>query len=307
MATSSKDQTNDNDERYFQDIVDLSLDNKYISCKRVGDEVRTSIWRQSLFSGDNTRTDYTKTQTNEDRRQSSVHRTKQSIFDYCHVNAIAHPQQTYFLTLTYADNMQDIKKAKKDFRNFVNKYKQTTGVSMAYIGVIEFQERGAIHFHIVIFNSEFIFKNKDAVTNWDLSPYKTTWSDLWGKGFVNIKKVNNTQADKKGNKHSSGVARYLTKYITKNMNDPRLKGHQFHIRSRNLYKPFKMYSEIKPENFETIIGTINSVIGVNNKTKATYTDQRDDLWYLEGRNPEVDSEWIRKTSGLKLNLTNHVE
>ncbi|WP_174479994.1 rolling circle replication-associated protein [Spiroplasma endosymbiont of Danaus chrysippus] len=70
-------------------------------------------------------------------------------------------QMLSFLTLTYKDNMQDIRKAKKDIPLFFLKLKKRWNEPKRskYLGelkhfyVYEYQTRGAVHFHI-LFNSK---------------------------------------------------------------------------------------------------------------------------------------------------------
>lgn len=85
-----------------------------------------------------------------------------------------------------------------------------------YISVPEFQKRGAVHYHMVM----------------DL-PYVPI-EDLrkcWPYGFVKINKIFNT----------SKVAWYLSKYLSKNVNDSRFNGHRCYSRSNNIQKPKVFY------------------------------------------------------------------
>jgi hypothetical protein len=299
---------------YLSDILSLSVDRGYISCKRVGDEIRTTLWDKSFFDCDNKRIDYSKSSANTDRRASSFFRTKQSIFDYCHINTLAYPGDKYFVTLTYADNLQDIKVAKKDFSTFINrlsKLKHFENTRPAYIGVIEFQKRGAIHFHVVFFNVPFLFKNDDARNinkSRNKSDYSVTWSDLWGHGFVKVQKINPRGKEKMtGRNYTSGVARYLSKYITKSIMDDRLKGHTFYFRSKNLYKPATVYSKIKVENFHSIHNVLSGLFGLSNDVEYSYKDISDGFYFLEGVDKNPSNDFIRILSGRKINLTNEID
>ncbi|AXF95106.1 rolling circle replication-associated protein [Spiroplasma phoeniceum] len=66
-----------------------------------------------------------------------------------------------FLTLTYAENVQDIKKANHHFRLFIrrlnyyfSKYKKNKYKDLKYLVAYEYQKKGRIHFHIIF--SEYI-------------------------------------------------------------------------------------------------------------------------------------------------------
>lgn len=64
-----------------------------------------------------------------------------------------------FLTFTYRENMQDAKRAKADLERVLLwlKRKRPKG---AFMWRMEFQKRGAIHFHVVAFNVHFVDANE---------------------------------------------------------------------------------------------------------------------------------------------------
>lgn len=99
-------------------------------------------------------------------------------------------QYSKFLTLTYADNMQDREQFQKDWQEFTRRMSRW-GYTLKYLYVLEYQERGAIHAHVVVFNQEFI----------DIRVIE----NAWGHGFVKI----NCIADI----HNLGA--YVCKYLTK--------------------------------------------------------------------------------------------
>lgn len=128
-----------------------------------------------------------------------------------------------FATFTYADNEQSIPLAKKHFRDFyrrlcytVSEHKTQTAF-IKYVATIEFQQRGAIHFHTIFFNLPYIW-NADLQT-------------LWTHGFTDIQLVIDVQ----------DCGSYIAKYIRKGLSDPRVTGEQAYVRSRGLYKPKKFY------------------------------------------------------------------
>lgn len=90
-----------------------------------------------------------------------------------------------WVTLTYAENMQDTKRLMRDFDSFrkrFNRYCDKYGIARPeYISVPEPQERGAWHLHII-----YIWTTEKA-------PYieNQTLRDLWGNGFVSIKALAN--------------------------------------------------------------------------------------------------------------------
>ena len=54
-----------------------------------------------------------------------------------------------FLTLTFADNIEDIEYANNEFKKFIKRLKRKYP-RFRYISVIEFQKRGAIHYHCLV-------------------------------------------------------------------------------------------------------------------------------------------------------------
>lgn len=126
---------------------------------------------------------------------SSLARARREIIDIIRLNLEA---GSCLLTLTYRENMQDYEQAYKDFYNFVKMVKYKFGVSLKYIRVIELQQRGAIHFHVVVFSPDFIN-----------IPYNELYR-TWGHGAVHIRRIElleDVTADRIGN--------YLGKYLTK--------------------------------------------------------------------------------------------
>lgn len=121
--------------------------------------------------------------------------------------------QCTMLTLTYAENMQDVAKAKKDFNLFMKRLRYHLGIDfLPYIYVIEFQDRGACHFHAIL-GSPFIDFN--------------LLTSVWGFGHIWIAKINN-------NIH---LANYICKYLSKDFIDVRLAGFRAWQSSRGLRKP----------------------------------------------------------------------
>ena len=124
-----------------------------------------------------------------------------------------------FLTLTFKEELQDIKKANYLFKKFIQRfsyhiYKKEN--KLMYVAVIEFQKRGAIHYHLILFNIPY---TKAKIIN-------KIWSRTC-EGGVHIKKIDNVQ----------NIGSYICKYMSKNLDDARLCGEKAYFTSRNLEKP----------------------------------------------------------------------
>lgn len=116
-----------------------------------------------------------------------------------------------FITLTFADNITDLKEANIIFKKFILRLKYLYK-DLKYLAIPEFQKRGAVHYHLLI-NIEYIDNAKLA--------------DIWNQGFVMINKV----------KHINHLGLYISKYISKNLFDIRYFGMRKILSSRNLDKP----------------------------------------------------------------------
>jgi len=123
-------------------------------------------------------------------------------------------EESLFVTLTYKKNMQDIQASNENLKKFVQKMKRRQK-DFIYVAVIEFQKRGAIHYHMLC-NYRVQWNNLE-----ELQAHERDLGDIWGHGFVDI-----------GYKKNDNAGAYLIKYMTKDNDDERLKGKQRYFFSR---------------------------------------------------------------------------
>ena len=152
-----------------------------------------------------------------------------------------------FITLTYAENMTDYKRLYGDFKKFYQKLKRKyKDIEFRYISVIEPQERGAWHIHLLLkaLNRDYLFIDNDSVI-----------SELWGHGFTKTKRLNVVD----------NVGAYLTAYLIDLVDDEgrKKKGARLYLYpagvniyrcSRNCRKPIERwveYGEIDYKNCKT--------------------------------------------------------
>jgi len=123
-----------------------------------------------------------------------------------------------FFTLTFAENENDEAEANRKFtlgmERFNYAWRQIIQGGLKYVAVPERQDRGALHYHIILFNVPFIPMLKEQLLQ------------IWGVGFTNYRKVSNNK-----------VARYLTKYMGKDMGADRNLNGKRYFTSRGLLKP----------------------------------------------------------------------
>lgn len=173
-------------------------------------------------------------------RPDSLTRTRNLIIDYASENE----KHWYsFITLTYAENVQDINLANKQFHNWTTCIKRKYPDFM-YLGVQEVQNRGAIHFHVLTnikCGSELIPLQKGKKCMYDVK--------YWKHGYTSARDIIN------GVDQHFNVALYMVKYLYKDMSD-RLFGRNKILKSNNLKKP-----EVKKllADSETYVNAINYI------------------------------------------------
>lgn len=125
-----------------------------------------------------------------------------------------------FLTLTYAENQTDLRVARADWNAFTKLLTGRYGKQIRYVCVPEFQKRGAVHFHTLVWGlpSDLVIQER----------HTRELAGLWGKGFIDILA---TDGHKK-------IAGYLAKYMKKSFLDDRLAGMRAWTASRNMKRPF---------------------------------------------------------------------
>jgi hypothetical protein len=101
------------------------------------------------------------------------------------------PKKLRWITLTYAENMQDTERLYKDFDAFRKRFVRRWG-KCEYISVVEPQQRGAWHVHLI-----GIYP--------DRAPYipNDELRECWGQGFVRVESLDNID----------NVGAYLSAYL----------------------------------------------------------------------------------------------
>lgn len=107
-------------------------------------------------------------------------------------------------TLTYKENMRDTERLYKDFKRFMTRLKRKYAdeTTIDYISIVEPQERGAWHCHVLL---RFNDLNKVYIPNkWrnDI-PVDAPLYDLWEQGYVTIRTL----------KDIDNIGAYLSAYL----------------------------------------------------------------------------------------------
>ena len=144
------------------------------------------------------------------KMQFSLNRTRTEIRRLVNSN----PQLNKFLTLTFAENITDLKTANYAFNQFVKRisYHYPT---FEYLAVPEFQKRGAVHYHLLC-NLPFVQVSE--------------LQEIWSNGFVKINKIDEV----------NNVGAYICKYLGKDMFDERAFGKKKFFRSQSLFTAIEL-------------------------------------------------------------------
>ena len=226
----------------------------------------------------------------------SVRRTKQRIRNLINSNI---DDNTSFLTLTFSENVTDVPMANKELKKFIQRlsyYYKKNDRELKYLGVIEFQDgkeyidkngevkkgigRGAIHYHILLFNAPYINFQKLA--------------NVWNNGFITINKIDDVD----------NVGAYVCKYMGKDIDDTRLKGKRRYFYSKNLTEPiiqkidydidineFYDKKKLAYSNFQNI----NTLEYTNTITYYQYNYKRENCLYEKyGRNEHSRKKYLYK-------------
>lgn len=100
-----------------------------------------------------------------------------------------------FITMTYHENMTDYKRLYRDFDRFYKRLKyKFKDIEFCYISVVEPQERGAWHIHLLLkaINKDYLYIDNSVI------------ADLWGQGFCKTQRLNAVD----------NVGAYLSAYLT---------------------------------------------------------------------------------------------
>lgn len=164
---------------------------------------------------------------NMERAIFSVNRSKKTIRRLLEQN-FTNKKNVSFLTLTFAENLTDVKTANIYFKKFIRQLRRFDS-SVSYLAVIEFQKRGAVHYHVVL-SAPFIPREK--------------MCKMWSYGSWDLHKLRKIKS----------ISAYVTKYISKGLFDSRFAGIKVFQRSKNLIAPrvFKWIKWIKTKGDLTL-------------------------------------------------------
>lgn len=217
------------------------------------------VERKGAHTGDKTYIDsttgeiMTEEQIKINNRKKNSTRQKMNLIRLANTNFRG--KNVRFLTLTFRENLQDIKKANKVFNQFVKnlnyQLKKAGKPAVKYLVVIEFQKRGAIHYH--------------ALTKMEFTRVEII-RDCWRKaskdygGNVDIRRVDRVD----------NIGAYISKYMSKANEDLRLAGEKQYWSSRGLRKPVELIGN-QAESYSRQLGLDSKKIAYESSWTDDYT------------------------------------
>lgn len=184
------------------------------------------------------------------RRKERYYRDK--IFYIRRLVDCNYDDKSSFLTVTFKDNITDIKLAHKQFDNFMKRFKRyLKRTKIKYIATWEKQKRGSIHYHIILFDVPFIKASK--------------MEEIWGNGFIKINKI-----AKSVKQWEIGV--YLTKYFVKDI-DKKQRYANAYSKSRGLIEPVEYKQKLDLDAVNDIL--LNNEVLHFKKFKAVQVNKNE--------------------------------
>jgi hypothetical protein len=203
--------------------------------KVTGDIVELLEFTNPMYLGPKTRKKTAKKREAGKKLKKNLVRTMTTVIDLINCNAfqyypdLLHPSSSWpitpkFVTFTFKNEVTDLTYALKCFslfnQRFAMAFYAVKKLPAKYLCVYEVQKKreakykkAVWHFHCVYFNLPWIDKN--------------LMQDIWKHGFIDVRDLSAV-----GN-----VGFYMTKYLLKDANDPRLEGHRMYLASQNLLRP----------------------------------------------------------------------
>lgn len=205
------------------------------------DYEKTYIDGKKDLDYDGSEEDLDKTPKLKEISKSNLYRTRSSLTQIIKSNE---SEFKTFITLTFDQkrntiDINNIQDCNKKFHTWITYIKQLFP-DFKYVGVPEFQKRGAVHYHLltnIAYESDLLTKERKI---W--SPKKKTnkiGKDVKGWSYGHNMAIN---------LDNFNVIGYLTKYLQKDV-DNRLFGQRKYFHSRNLKKPETYYLDLNDMRF----------------------------------------------------------
>lgn len=153
------------------------------------------------------------------KSEYSIRRAKTQFFKICS-EALYTKGVPMFITLTNHEDDVSVDAGYKHIRQFKDNVKNKMGKAISYIAVPEWQKKGRLHYHLLVWG----LCPKEAETERSTRNLQR----LYGKGFVDVRMAYDS---------SPKLASYFAKYFTKAYTERRLSNKKAYTTSRTIDKP----------------------------------------------------------------------
>lgn len=168
------------------------------------------------------------------RRFGSIQRAKKGFFNLVAANLQGIEKPT-FLTLTCYDDL-DVAVAYVALRDFFSRVARKHGKGFRYIAVPEWQKRGNLHFHALVWGFDPSVAETERNTR--------NIQRCWARGFCDVRPVEY---------NGLGIAGYMAKYLVKGLEDTRLANRRAYTCSRNVFRPTAYGSNALTDEMDNFI------------------------------------------------------
>ncbi len=159
------------------------------------------------------------------RRKDNAQRSSMN-FKRVVLSNLVTEENPLLITITYKKNITSLSESAKFFHLFITNLRYRYGKEFKYIAVPEFQKRGAVHYHALVWGLPSQILLAECLKGYyeNKSP---TLTKIHGQGFVFCKATDG---------HAK-LSSYLAKYMVKAINDPRLFNTKAYFSSQNILRP----------------------------------------------------------------------
>jgi len=152
------------------------------------------------------------------RRHSSIQRAKKNFFNLVSTNLQGGEIPTFLTLTTYFDI--DVAVAYVALQEFFRRLAKKHGKGFRFIAVPEWQKRGNIHFHALVWGLDPSVAETERSTR--------NIQRCWARGFCDVRPIEY---------NGLGIAGYMAKYLAKGLEDQRLANRRAYTCSRNVFRP----------------------------------------------------------------------
>lgn len=234
-----------------------------------GSVVEIYEYEKTMFKGKSSSggRHHTDSENTEKNREITLNRARKDIRRIINSNVGKYDEMAKFITLTFADNVTDVKVANYEFLKYVKRLNYDIFGSkkaiLKYTVVPEVQKRGSIHYHCVFYNMPYV-KHAKLLELWNVG-------DEVKKGSLNVKKI----------EHVDNIGAYVCKYLTKDTSSV-FEGKKCYFNARGLYKPEEIYKEKEVTSFsEELTTSYNFKLTYNSIYTNDYTGKIEYMQYVK--------------------------